>query len=329
MPNAEEGTSKNGSSGASGPVATLKNQPTTARPPFALLVQKVTSLESQVSQILSRLQNRPAGRAPTVTTAEDSAASRAPPVAEQPDTRAPTAGPAPSQLTSAHSVYADPGLQVTLPVLSAQGIADTVATQQLYGETGKLNLFQIPTHLAPFSSKRFIPESEKLFGRIRDADPRDGWEAKVLWNFGYDTEHALAASHKVAEALSSGNRQAATEAFSVLHHYLQASYERVQERLDFFSDSVESGKSEAVLPQKYLREQDQPYVSQLCRDTKQKFAQLRSQAYAKDFNKQAARNSGTQASGRVSKGISRKGAQRLPPRNFSSGGSGSSGATTK
>ena len=92
---------------------------------------------------------------------------------------------------------------------------------------------------------------------------------------------------------------------------------------------MESGKSEAVLLQKYLWEQDQPYVSQLYRDTKEKFAELRSQAYAKEFNKQAARNAGTQATGRTSKGLSGKGAQRHPPRAFNSSGSGSSGSSTK
>ena len=183
--------------------------------------------------------------------------------------------------------------------------------------------------MAPFPSKRFIPEPEKPFGRIKEADTRDVWEAEVLWNIGYNTENALAASHKVAEALSARNIQAATEAFSVLHHYLQASYERVQERVDFFSDSVEFGKSEAVLLQKYLREQDQPYVSQLYRYTKEKFAELCSQAYAKEFNKQAARNAGTLATGSASKGLSGKAAQRYPPRAFNTSGSGSSGPNTK
>ena len=142
------------------------------------------------------------------------------PAAEQPGNWAPDAGPAPTQLPTAHSVYADRRLQFPLHAPSAQGIANTVATRQLYGETGKLNLFQRPTNLAPFPSKRFIPEPEKLFGRIKEADTRDGWEAEVLWNIVYNTENALAASHKVAEALSAGNTQAATEAFSVLHHYL-------------------------------------------------------------------------------------------------------------
>ena len=103
----------------------------------------------------------------------------------------------------------------------------------------------------------------------------------------------------------------------------------MQERVDFFSDSVESGKSQAVLLQKYLREQDQPYGSQLYRDTKENFAELCSQAYAKEFNKQAARNAGTQATGRNSKGLSEKAVQRYPPRAYNSGGSGSSGSSTK
>ena len=227
MPNAEEETSRTSSSGASGPVPTLDDQTATARAPSTFIVNKVNNLETQVAQILSLLQNRPAGTAPTATTAEEPAAPPATPAAEQPGSRAPDAGPAPTPLPTAHSVYADRRLQFTLPAPSAQGIADIVATRQLYGETGKLNLFQRPTNLAPFPSKRFIPEPEKLFGRTKEADTRDGWEAEVLWNIGYNTENALAASHKVAEALSAGNTQAATEAFSVLHHYLQASYERV------------------------------------------------------------------------------------------------------
>ena len=37
-----------------------------------------------------------------------------------------------------------------------------------------LNLFSKPTHLAPFPSDRFIPESEKLFGRMKEVDARTG-----------------------------------------------------------------------------------------------------------------------------------------------------------
>lgn len=184
----------------------------------------------------------------------------------------------------------------------------------------KLNLVYKPSHLAPFPSQRLILESERLFGRIKNADAQDGLEAGLLWNIGYNAETALSAPHKVTEALAAGHTSDATDAFSVLYHYLQASYERVQERINFFADSVESGKSEAVLLQKYLREQDQPYASKLYRDTKEKFSELRSHAYAKEFNKQAARNSGTCSTGRTTKVPGHKNTSRYPLRKPNSAG---------
>lgn len=66
---------------------------------------------------------------------------------------------------------------------------------------------------------------------------------------------------------------------------------RVLQRVDFSIDSSESGKSKAILLQKFLREDDFPYASDLYRSTKQKFSELLSHAHAKEFNdKKAAGN---------------------------------------
>lgn len=51
----------------------------------------------------------------------------------------------------------------------------------------------------------------------------------------------------------------------------QASYERVQERVDVFAGAIMSRKSEAILLQKYLREEDQSFASTLYHSTKDEF----------------------------------------------------------
>lgn len=110
---------------------------------------------------------------------------------------------------------------------------------------------------------------------MKGADAGEALEAAVLLNVGFNLENALNnACQKVAEAPSSTHTQAATEAFSFLHHYLQASYERVQERAHSLSDSGISEHSEAVILQKYLHEQEQPYILKHYQGTKEKFAEL-------------------------------------------------------
>ena len=52
---------------------------------------------------------------------------------------------------------------------------------------------------------------------------------------------------------------------------------------------MESGKSEAILLQRYLREDDHPYASELYRKTKKDFAEIRAKALAKSLNEQKSR----------------------------------------
>lgn len=229
----------------------------------------VTAIKEQLSDVLTALK---APGQPTAAIAETDPAAA-------------------GRISTAVEAYKVGTLQFTLPPPSANTVAEVLSTRQAYGETGKLNLFEKPRHLAPYPSTRFIPEPEGLFNRIKSADTRDGWESEVLWNIGHNQENALAACHKVAEALAAGDASAATDAFSIVHHFTQSTYERVTERVDFFTDALDSGKSEAILLQKYLREDDHPYTSALYRNTKKKFAELRSQAYAKEFNKQNAQGS--------------------------------------
>lgn len=99
--------------------------------------------------------------------------------------------------------------------------------------TGKLNVDVKPPHIPPFPSKRFITEDEGIFGQIKAAGTREGWESEVLWNIGNNTENALSSSHKVFEALAANDVAAATEAFAVLNHHIPATHERINERLDF------------------------------------------------------------------------------------------------
>lgn len=82
---------------------------------------------------------------------------------------------------------------------------------------------------------------------------RPAYEAEALWNVGKNYESALASVHRVTEALAAKDFQAATEALAYLHQFLEATYSRVLELVDFFTDSVESSKSEAILLQKELR----------------------------------------------------------------------------
>lgn len=245
---------------------------------LSTLGHDVASLRMQLAEVLQAVLAGQSGAVPS--TANPSAAE---PSAEP-------SGPANSQPLSSAAVYQLRKRHFTLPPPSASSIAETFAARQAYGETGKLNLFEKPRTLAPSPSTPFIPEPDGLFHRIKSSDTRDGWEAEVIWDLGYKHENALAASHKIAEALAAGNIATATEAFSVLHHFLLASYERIQERVEFFADSIESGKSEAILLQKYLREDDHPYSSSLYRSTKSKFAELRSQAFAKELNKKNAQS---------------------------------------
>ena len=144
-------------------------------------------------------------------------------------------------------------LSFSLPAPSTQAVSTVVTTRQVYAESGKLALFTNPSQSAHYPARRFIPSPEGLFQRIRTNDNKDGWEAETLWNTGNNLDLAIASIHELALALNSGDSNSAVEVTSVLNHYLTAAYERIQERVDFFTKSLESGKSEAILLQKYLR----------------------------------------------------------------------------
>lgn len=172
-------------------------------------------------------------------------------------------------------------LQFSLPPPSTTAVSEVFSTRNDYGETVKHTLFPKPPTLPPFPTTRFIPTPDGLLGSIKTSDNRDSWEAEVLWNIGKNQECVLATSHKVAEALVAWDVAADTDAFAVVHHYTNASFSRIKERIDFFAEALESGKSETILMQKDLREDDQPYSSAFYRKTKYEFAKLRAQAYDK------------------------------------------------
>lgn len=187
-------------------------------------------------------------------------------------------------------------LRYTVPAPSALTVARAQATRSVYAEeAGRLNYFKKSSFFPPFPDKRFIPEDTGVFKKIRDSDRHNGWEVETLWNIRENHENLLAAFHGLANALVSKDLTLPLEAFAVANHYALSAHERVQERIDFFSDWVESGKSEALLLQRYFREEDQPYVFSTYRTTKQKVAELRIQVYAKDFNKQTACDSETRS----------------------------------
>lgn len=135
-------------------------------------------------------------------------------------------------------------------------MAPVISTSHGYAERGKLNLFEKHRTLTPHTLNRFTLETEGLFGRIKTSDTRDGWESEVLRNIDHNQENALDGAHKVAEGLFAGDYSAATEAFSVFDQLIQASWNPVTERVDLFAEAFESGKSEANIIQKYLREDD-------------------------------------------------------------------------
>jgi hypothetical protein len=127
----------------------------------------------------------------------------------------------------------------------------------------------------------------------------------VVWSTGYNIEMALAAMHKLTEAYGDGDLAQVTEFASVLNHYLKHDYLRLQERRDFFTDAAENGRSEAILLQKYLRLNDQPFTFPLYCEAKKSFSELRAKAFAKDLSKKQPSSAHS----------SNKPGQNCPPRN--------------
>ena len=236
------------------------------------LESEVTGIKGQLSEVLSLLKTSRVE--PASIPADPAVADVVDDQPKVPESRQPPASP---------GAYAVGTLQFTLPAPSANTVAKALAIRQAYGDTGKLNLFEKPKTVAPYPAKRFIPEPAGLFGRIKNADARDGFEAEVLWNLGHDSEVATAAFHQVAQAIADKDWDAVTEAVALAYQFHKAGYERVKERVDFFADSLESGKAEAILLQKYLREDDQNYTSALYRDTRKQLNSLRDKAFAKEL----------------------------------------------
>jgi len=144
--------------------------------PAAALANRVEALETEVEGIKSQLAkvlqllegspktdtSDPAPANPVAAPVPDVAVA----VAREPKLRPP---PAPG-------AYQVGTLQFTLPSPSADSIVQALANRRAYGRTGKLNLFEKPSSIAPYPAKHFIPEPAGLFGRIKDSNFRDSHE---------------------------------------------------------------------------------------------------------------------------------------------------------
>lgn len=183
-------------------------------------------------------------------------------------------------------------LHFTLPPRSSDALTETLAVRAAYQDRAKLGHFQKPQQYAPFPSTQFEPEDVEVYGRIRSADQRDGREAESLWNVGYNLKVAISGVHQLADSLANGEVGSATEYLSVLSHFLEAGYSRLQERKDFFCYGAENGKSESILLDRYLRSEHQPFTSSLYKNTSKKFAEIRAVAFAKELNKTHAQSAG-------------------------------------
>lgn len=78
-----------------------------------------------------------------------------------------------------------------LPSPSTDAMTSVLSLRHSYSETGKLNQFRKPGSICQYPDKRFIPEPEGFFDRIKSPDTRDGWEAQFLWNTGHKKEHSI------------------------------------------------------------------------------------------------------------------------------------------
>ena len=108
----------------------------------------------------------------------------------------------------------------------------------------------------------------------------------------------MAAFHELEKTISDKELNAITEQAAVFNHLVYPAYERIQELVEFFTDFLESGKSEAILLQKYLREDDKQFSSELYRDTKKQFVEYRNKNLAKSLNDQKYKPSGREPPGR-------------------------------
>ena len=149
---------------------------------------KVEGLETQLTRVLQLLESSQAPSTPVAAPVPDVT----PVVAAEPPIRQPPTLEA----------YKVGTLQFSLPNPPEQSVAQVLNCRRAYGRTGKLNTFEKSSSLAPYPAKRFIPEPEGLFRRIKDADQRDSYEAEVLWNIGHDYEVQVAAFHQIAVAIA-------------------------------------------------------------------------------------------------------------------------------
>lgn len=106
-----------------------------------------------------------------------------------------------------------------------------------------------------------------------------------MLNTSFNLKVAHIPVHELAKPVADKVPDAASEATAFLHHFLSAAYERIQERLDFSADFLESGKFKSIMLQKYRRENDHPYSSILFHENKKKLRELRSNASGLKDNK--------------------------------------------
>jgi hypothetical protein len=259
----------------------------TAHPPVTPIAHpeelegRLTRLEQQISGLVEIITAGPRVQAPPVTPTVPVVPAVPAPEPQVPATTVPVTSRSP-QVT---------GLAYSLAPPGAAAISEVVGIRHAYAEQAQLSLFNKPTSYPPYPSTVFVPEDAGLYTKIHSSDLRDGHEAEVMWNTGFNLEMALAAMHKVTESIYDGDLARVTDFSSVLDHFLQNAYLRLQERRDFFTDAAENGKAEAILLQKYLRLGEQPFASPLYTDSKKSFAELRAKAFALELSKSQASSS--------------------------------------
>lgn len=76
----------------------------------------------------------------------------------------------------------------------AKKVTEVLSTREAHKNTGKINRFTMSSTVLTFPTKRCIPKAQGRFGRIKNGDNHDGWEAEVLQNVEYNAKHEMASS---------------------------------------------------------------------------------------------------------------------------------------
>jgi hypothetical protein len=103
-----------------------------------------------------------------------------------------------------HQAVPIPSLAYSLSPPDADAVSDVVGTCNAYSEQAQFLLFPKLKSNPPSPSTVFEPEDLGLYAKIKTGDARDGLEAGIIWNAGFNIEMALAAVHKVTEAVAEG-----------------------------------------------------------------------------------------------------------------------------